>query len=235
MAKPRKKLSETPSARPPAPFTAYVALCALALLCLLAFFSPAEKIAAADNVTFIFLGIVSCVLWVPRCLAFLEAQAGSDTFALTAAMFVVYSLARRIIPEVGPGLHFPALPDDNYTFSYAAYIAVGGAFLIVPNWWKQRNGGTHPLLAALSILALLATISFLLVGRFYAVGPTERVDPSRLPDLASLLVEYGAVALLCRAACAQEATRRLALRTLPLLMLALWARFHFIPATEEAA
>lgn len=216
------------------PITAALALLALGILCALAFFCPTEKIAPADNITFLFLALVSCAFLVPRWLMFFEAQPGSGSFALTAAMFVIYSLARRVVPENGPGLHFSVLPDDQYTFSYAAYIAVFGALLVVPYWWKHRSSGTRPQLAALVIIALLAGFSFLLLGRFYPVGPTQRLDPSRLPDLGSMLVEYGCVALLCRAVCGGDATRRFALRALPFLMFALWARFHFIQPAEEA-
>jgi hypothetical protein len=212
---------------------ATLALLALGILSGLAFASPAEKIAPADTITFLFLGLTSCALFVPRWLTLFETQSGSGTFALTAAMFVVYSLARRVVPEHGWSIRFATMPDDEYIFPYAAYVALFGAILVAPYWWKYRSAGTRAILAALAVIALLAGFAFWLLGRFYPVGPTQRLDPTRLPDLYFMLIQYGCVALLCRAVAAHAPTRRLALRLLPFLMFALWARFHFIQPAEE--
>jgi hypothetical protein len=213
---------------------AYIAMAALLLIVGLAFLCPVEKVVLADRVTLLVLAATFFLLLYPPLLGLLEAQPAGVTFLLTAAMFVAYSLARRVVPEAGPRLQFASIPEDEFVFPYSAYVVVLGALFVSPYWWKVRNKWPHPLLAGLLLIAVMAGFSFWILGQHYPVGTTERVDPSSLPTLIFMIVEYGCLALLCRAVGFNWQVRRVMLRVLPPLLLALWARFHFLQPTEEA-
>jgi hypothetical protein len=213
---------------------ATVALLALGIISVLALFAPAEKLTLSDKLGLLFLGASTATLLWPPLARLLEAQPGGSTFVVTVAMFVIHSIARRWVPEHGWSMRFAAVPEDEYILPYAAYVAVLGAFFTAPFWWRRSNQWTRALLSALSLLVVLATFSFWLLGHYYPVGPTQRVDPAPMPSLAFLLIEYSCVALLCRAVCVNVRTRRLALKVLPLLLLVLWARFQFIVPPEDA-
>lgn len=214
---------------------ANVALVALLLLLGLAFFCPAERVHLADRIALLFLTTTCFVVAYTPLHRSLEAQSGGATFLFSAAMFVVYGLARRVVPEAGPSIRFAAMPNDEFIFPYAAYIAVIGAVLVAPYWWKLRSEWPRALLGGIALIALVAGFSFWLLSQYYPVGTTQRVDPSPLPTLLFLLVEYGAVALLCRAAGSHADTRRFLMKVLPLLLLALWARFHFFQPQDDDA
>jgi hypothetical protein len=211
----------------------FAALAALFLLLLWALaFWPGET-SRADALTLGVLGVVAVLLcWTPLA-RHLELQENAATFALTAAMFIVYALARRVGPSDGWALTFPwlALPDDRFVVPYAARLVVLGALLTAPLWWRNLQSWTRALLGAAALLLALAAIGFRLLASFYAVGPVEQLDPSPLPYLGMQIVEYSCLALLCNAATAHPTVRRWALRALPILLLALWARLQlFAPA-----
>jgi hypothetical protein len=211
-------------------------LAALVLLAVigLAFLNAAEP-TLADRVTLLVLGIVAAILFWTPLARHLETQHNVATFFLTSAMFIVYGMARRVGPDAGWALHFSALPGDEFVVSYAARAVVLGALLTAPAWGRHLTGWTRSLLLATGVLALLAIGSFLLLRRFYEVGPTTTLDPTPLPTLGMQTVEYGALALLCDAATRHPWTRRLVLKVLPLALLALWARHQFMaaPPVEE--
>ena len=209
------------------------ALCILLLICVLACFTPSAKVVLADKITFLFLAVVFTLFWSPL-LKVLEAQSGGGCFMLTAAMFVVYSMARRVVPENGWSMRFAGMPDDDYIFPSSAYLVVVSAMFTSPFWWRYRNNWTRALLSGIAIVAALAGFSFWLLSRYYPVGTALKLDPSALPNLFLMLIEYSCLALLCRAVGAYSPTRRFALRVLPLLLLALWSRFHFIPTEGDA-
>jgi hypothetical protein len=174
---------------------------------------------------------IAC-FWSPL-LRWFEDEPNAGSFALTAAMFVVYGLARRAGPAEGRGLQFAALPDDKFVISFAAYVVVGAALVTAPFWARHFTGWLRALLAAVVLVAALGTGAFLLLGNYYSVGPTETVDPSSLPHLGMQLVEYTALTLLCGVVGEQPLLRRWMLRLLPVLLLGLWARHHFGPAAVE--
>jgi hypothetical protein len=204
-------------------------LLAIAILALL----PGVTATPADKLTLLFLAVVAFVcFWTPLIRVF-EEQPGAANFALTAGMFVVYSLARNAGPKDGWALRFAMLPDDTFPVSYAAEIAVLCAFVTLPTWWRSMNGWIRSLLVAGVVLALLATLSFVFLGGKYVVGATEELDPTPLPTFGMQLIEYTAVALLCTAVTANPVTRRVALRILPFALLALWARHEFMAAPPK--
>jgi len=211
-------------------------LAAFALIAVfgLAFLNAAEP-TLADRVTLLALGVIAAILFWTPLARHLENQQNVAAFALTAAMFIVYGMARRVGPESGWALHFSALPGDEFVISYAARIVLLGALLSAPAWGRHLSGWARSLLLTTAVLALLAIGSFLLLRRFYEVGPTTTLDPTPLPNLGLQIVEYGALALLCDAATKHPWTRRLVLRVLPLALLALWARHQFMaaPPVEE--
>ncbi|HVF10555.1 MAG TPA: hypothetical protein VNA16_07125 [Abditibacteriaceae bacterium] len=213
-------------------------LAALALGAVIALaFSPSAEPTLADRVTLLALGIVAVVLFWTPLLRRVETQHNVAAFALTAAMFIVYGMARRAGPETGKiALQFSALPGDKFIISYAAWAVALGALLTAPAWGRHLTGWSRSFLIATVLLALLALGSFLLLRLHYPVGLGETVDPTPLPNLGLQIVEYGCLALLCDAATGHPWTRRLVLRVLPLALLALWARHQFMappPPVED--
>lgn len=204
---------------------------ALAFIVALAFSGAAEP-SLADRLTLLVLGLSGALCFWTPLLRFFEERADAATFALTLAMFVVYGMARRAAPtaETGWVLQFPLLPDDTFAVSWAARVAVLGALISMPLWLRHMNGWTRAILGALAIIAALGLGSFAFLRGFYTVGATEVLNPKPLADTLLQIVEYGALALLCSAVCAQAPSRRRVLRLLPLVLLALWVRHQFFPA-----
>ncbi len=205
---------------------------ALALVVALAFSGAAEP-SLADRLTLLILGLCGALCFWTPLLRFFEERADAATFALTLAMFVVYGMARRAGPtaETGWVLRFPLLPDDSFAVSWAARVAVLGALVSMPLWLRHMNGWTRAILGALGVVAALGLGSFTFLRGYYPVGAVDEVlNPTPLVHLWLQIVEYGALALLCSAVCAQAPSRRRVLRLLPLALLALWARHQFFPA-----
>lgn len=214
---------------------AYLALAALAIVCGIACFAPLDKVDLSDRIALLFLAVTLGIIgWTP-CLKLMDAQPGATTFALTAAMFVVYGIARRDVPDDGWSIRFAAMPDDEYVLPYSAYVVGLGALLTLPLWWRHRSDWLRGLLTGFGIIAFFAVFSFWLLSRHFKVGATEALDPSALPNLFLMLIEYGSVAILCRAVSSNTYARRYAMRFLPIALLALWARFHFFGAPAEEA
>lgn len=210
---------------------ARLALTALGMVTLLAFFAPSASL--PDRLVFLPLGLATLVFWMPYVLRRTSSHREIAAFILTAAMFLIYSLARNAGPAEGFELRFAALPDDRFVVPYSAYIVFFPALLSGPFWWRQRNNWTRSVVGAITIIALLALGSFTLLRGHFPTGPTEILDPTALPTIAMKLVEYGCVALLCHAVTAFKKTRRLALQLLPGVLLLLWARHHFFVAPAE--
>jgi type IV secretory pathway VirB2 component (pilin) len=212
-----------------------LALLTLVALCLLSL-APTVQPTLADRLTFLLLAITGAVCFWTRGSAFFEERADAATFAVTLAMFVVYGLARQALPDTGWTMNINLLPDTPQTLPVAGLVAIAGAVFTAPLWWRNRNGWTRALLAAIVVVAVLGTAMFWFLGRYYTVGETEVLDPTPLVRLLMQTVEFAALALVCSAACALTATRRILLRVLPVVLLALWARHQFFPApiVEEA-
>jgi hypothetical protein len=194
-------------------------------------FSAATKPLLADRITLPFLGVLAAAYaWTPLVRR-VVLQRDAATFALCAALFVVYGLARRVAPDEG-GLNFSG---DTYPISYAAWCAVVGAVLSAPAWLKAFEGWTRAIVSALALLAAIAFFSFNFLKGFYPAGPTEVLDTTTLVHFGMQTVEYGALALCCTGVAAHPRTRTALLTVLPVLLMALWARHQFMAgaATEE--
>lgn len=215
------------------PFFAAPAALALLVIGALAF-SGAARVTPADKVTLLFLGVLALFAWLPlpRVQTFLR-RADVASFFLTACAFIVYGLARQVAPAHGFALRFSLL-DDSFILPYAEYAALFGALFSAPLWWKYRSGWTNALLGALALITVFAAGSFWFLGRYLKVGETEELDPR--PMIVTLLqvVEYASLSLCCAAVTAHPKTRVLALRVLPIFLLALWARHTFFAAPPVA-
>jgi hypothetical protein len=207
-------------------------LLAIALLGL----SPTIQPTLADRLTLFLLALGGAVCFWTPVRRYFEERADAATFTVTMAMFIIYGLARQAGPNDGWSLTTRLLPDTPLAISYAARIAVVGAVLTAPLWWRNRNGWTRALLSAIAVVALLGLGIFWFLGRYYSIGETEVLDPSPLVRMLMQTVEFAALALVCSAACALTGTRRILLRVLPVVLLVLWARHQFfaIPIVEEA-
>lgn len=212
-------------------FLAWCALSALGLICVLALFPPETVL--ADRVALLGVGIVSAIVcWTPFSRWFL-ASAERTAFALTAAFFLIYGLARLAGPNDGFALRFSALPDDTYVVPYSAYIVVLGALITAPSWLFSRLDWTRAAFGAVLIISVLTVVSLLLLGQHYPIGPAKILDPFPIPSLAMLFVEYSCVLLLCHTVAAAHTTRRFAIRVLPGVLLLLWARYQFFMNLED--
>jgi hypothetical protein len=213
-------------------FAAVIASIALAVVVGLAF-SPAGEPTPADRVTLLTLAVLGAICFWTPLLRYFDQRPDAATFALTAALFIVYGIARRAGPDDGWALRLPALPDDPFVISWAARAVVIGAILALPLWWKQVSLWTRALLTGAAIVMAIGLSIFLFLRRYYPpVEGTEIVNPKLLVDVVLQAVEYSALALLCNAVCLHPAARRWALRVLPLVLLALWARHQFAPPAE---
>jgi len=211
---------------------AFIALLGLGLVAALAFFAP--EVGLSDRIVLPPLGLTALVFWIPFVLRRADSHQDVAAFALSAAMFVIYGMARAAGPDEGFALRFAALPEDQFVVPYSAYVVVICALLSSPLWWKRRGDWTISLLASVIVVALLSLLSFTLLKGYFPVGATEILDPSSLPALAMNLVEYSCLVLLCCAVAARKETRSLALRLLAGVLLLLWARHQFFVAPVEA-
>lgn len=215
-----------------------LAIVPLLLLVLLAF-KGEVRATPADRAALLCLALAGALcFWTPARKYFDRANGeahNAASFALTAAIFVTYNLARRAGPEEGFSLQFAFLPDDKFVVSHAAMIAVVGALATLPFAFKVLGGYTRALLIGALILGVLALGSYRLLGAHYKIGVTEVLDPTPLVHILMQLVEYGALAMLCAFATANLVVRAWLLRVLPLVLLALWARHQFAapPPVEE--
>jgi hypothetical protein len=207
---------------------AALALAAVAALALL----PTVEPTTADRVSFLLLAAVGAVCFWTRGLRFFEERADAATFALALVAYLIYGLARQAGPQEGWSLRHALLPDTPLVVPYAARIVLVAAIVTAPLWWRNRNGWTRALLAALTVVALLGFGTFVLLGRFYTVGETEVLDPTPLVQTLMQALEFAALALVCSAACAVTATRRWILRFIPIVLSVLWARYQFFPAPK---
>lgn len=217
--------------------TSLFALCALGGIALLAAFPDPQLLPPTalgpEKAALLFLALAFGVAQWPPLRRALESSRDAMTFALLTAGFVLLQLADRAGPRAGWALHSALLPDDRFVPSYALRLAVLGALLSVPAWWK--GGGPQRFVwAALLLVGALGWGSFWFLARYYPVGPTETLDPTPLPTLFLQILSYGAVAALCRAATATPASTRLALRCLPLVLLLVAAKLGFFPAPLPA-
>jgi hypothetical protein len=208
---------------------------ALAALALLAVFAlammPDARPGAADQLTLPVLGIFTALYaWTPlqRLIA---PQRETATFALCAALFVAYGLARRTVPESLPALTFN---DEEYRFSCAAWCVFAGALLSTPAWLKGMSGWMRALLGGMLALLVIGVFSFKFVGGHYPADSPSPADPKVFVLFVMQSLEFAALALCCAAAAAHPRTRSLMLAALPVLLWAVWARHRFAPAPIES-
>jgi len=211
---------------------AHLALAALGIIVMLALLAPA--VALPDKLVLLPFGLATLSFLIPSVLRRVVDHREVAAFILTAAMFLVYNLARTAGPTEGFALRFAALPDDSFVVPYSAYVAIFAALFSGPFWWRRRDNWTNSVVAGIAIIALLTLGIFSILRQYFPTGPTEILDPTPLPTLAMKLVEYGCVALLCHAVTSHKQTRRLALRLLPGVLLVLWARHQFFVPPEAA-
>jgi hypothetical protein len=245
--------SDFASSRAVALWPSLLASACLAAIALLAC-APSVQSTSADRAALLFLAVASA-LWAYSPLRHLwnraehssidgvalADDAGARNAALAAALAaasVVYPLARRFAPEMpetgGLALRFPGL-EEGFPISYAALVAIAGAIVVLFPTGRVLSGLTRAVALALGALAFFAAVSFQLLRPHYPVGATEVLDPTPLVHLGMQVVEFGALAILCHAAVAHAGVRRWLLRLLPLVLLGVLARHHFVapPAEEE--
>lgn len=154
------------------------------------------------------------------------------TFALACALSVLFPIARRYAPIESLALRFSGL-EEPFPISLATALAVVGALLTIGPTWRAWSGIVRATFVALLILVALGLGSFWLLGRFYVVGATERVDPTPLVQLAQQAVEWGAVVLLCHAATAHRKVRLWIMSAMIVALVLVWARQQSLPPVVD--
>lgn len=151
-------------------------------------------------------------------------------FCISAVMFIVYSLARRFDGGLSLTVHSGVFVGDEYAISPAAILVFIGAVLSAPSWMRQFRGWTNAVIVALMTLAVLGFGSFWFLSRFYTVGATDILDPTPLLPLAMNVLEFFFLTLVCAASCAEDKTRKVLLKSLPIMLILLFARHAFTHA-----
>lgn len=209
----------------------FFALCALAGVALLALFPDPRLLPPTallpEKTALLFLCAAFLLALAPPLHRKLSENRDAATFALLAAFFVLFHLADRAGPREGFSLRW-SLSDDQFPLSYALRLAVLGAILSFPAWWKS-GGPQRFIVAALLLIGALGSASFWFLARFFTVGTTETLDPTPLATLFLQILGYGALAALCRAATSTPATTRLILRLMPVILLVVWAKLQWFP------
>jgi len=236
---PQKLVSPVILRAPPSEFLMASLLASLALLgvAILALFPDAALLPAnarlAEKSALLCLAATFLIALWPSLQKRLVANRDAATFLLLCAFFVLFHLADRAGPREGFALHFAALPDDSFAVSYALRLAVLGALISFPAWFK-RGGPERYLFAALLLIGSFGLGSFAFLAKFYPVGATETLDPTPLPTLFLQMLGFGAIAALCRAVTASDKMTRLLFRLMPPLLLVVWAKMQFSPIPVEA-
>lgn len=218
----------------------FLALGALFGVAILALFPDGALLPAtarlSEKSALVFLLLAFLVALVPRISRKLLDNRDAATFLLISAFFVLYHLADRAGPREGFSLRLSILPDDAFPISYAFRLAILGAIISFPAWFRAQ-GPQKAIGAALALIGALGIGSFWFLARFYAIGATETLDPTPLPTLFLQILGYGAIAALCRAVTSSASATRFALRAMPLVLLLVWAKLQFVAvpiAPEEA-
>jgi len=214
-----------------------ISLAALLGIALLAFNSVTQP-SLADRATLLCLAVSSALCLLPPLRRFFERRADATAFALMAAFFIIYTLARNAGPDVGWSWQSRFLPDQPMGISWAARLVVGAAILSLGLSLVTRlrfAGITRAILVALGIFGATGIVMFNFLGHYFSVGVTgnTQLNPELLFNALQQIIEFGAVAILCQAVAADAPTRRLAMRALPVLLLLLWARHQFGPGYVE--
>ena len=186
----------------------------------------------ADDLTVVFLGLLFALAWVPKIGKRLADNRDAATWALITVGFIFLQLADRTGP-VKNLFTIKSIQDDPYGISAAGVCAIAGALLGLPAWIKDGGPAKWVALAAV-LVGALGAVNFWFLAQHYQVGATAILDPTPLPTLYIQLVEYGCLALTCRAATASPALRTWIWRTLPVALLVVRLGHHFLPKPPEA-
>ena len=219
--------------RQPNALFAIPALLALAFVVALALFPDPKLLSAAemgpDKLTLLFLVVCFLVALVPALSRHLIENRDAATWAVLVAGVIVFHIADRAGPRAG-GLSVPwaLTPDEPLAISYAMRAIVLGA-LFSAGAWVRGGAPDRAIIVGLVLLGVVGFESFNLLSRFYKVGVVETLDPTPLGTLLIQVLAYVCLALCARAATATLLTRNILFKTMPLLLLAIWARHKFAP------
>jgi len=207
--------------------TGWFAVVALWLVGLLALLPDVSGDFSVPLTFFILLLASFIVCWTPFCEK-LEKHSDVAMFCVTAVMFIVYGLARRFDGGVALTVHSGIFVGDEYSISPAAIVVFAGAVLSAPAWTRQFRGWAKAVVIALLTLAVLGFGSFWFLGQYYTVGATEILDPTPLLPLAMNVLEFFFLTLVCVAACAGATTRKVLLKSIPIMLILLFGRHAFM-------
>lgn len=220
--------------RSPHPLFAVPALLALAIVSALALFPDPRLLGPAEigpeKLTLLFLAVCFVIALVPAFARHFIENRDAATWAVLVAGVILYHIAERAGPRAGEGfaLNWSLSPDEPLAISYAMRVVVFGA-LLSAGAWAAQGGPARTFVGGLLGLGILGAGMFWLLSRYYTVGVVETLDPTPLGTLLVQIVGYACLGLCARAATATRSMRRVLLRLVPLLLLAVWARHQFAP------
>ncbi|PQV62998.1 hypothetical protein B1R32_11740 [Abditibacterium utsteinense] len=187
----------------------------------------------SEKTALIFLAATFFVALWPSLQKRIIAHRDAATFLLLCAFFVIFHIADRAGPREGFALKFSSLPDDSFAISYALRLAILGALVSFPAWFKD-GGPQRFVFAALLLVGFFGLGSFWFLTRFYPVGVTETLDPTPLPTLFLQILGFASIAALCRAVTASQKWMRFIFCGMPLVLLLVWAKLQLFPLPVEA-
>jgi hypothetical protein len=208
-------------------WTGWCAVGALWLVGILALLPDVSGDFSVPLTLFVLLLASIIVCWTPVCDK-LQEHPDVATFCVTAVMFIVYGLARRFDGGASLTIHSGIFVGDEYVISPAAILIFIGAIISAPSWIRQFRGWVNAVVVALLTLAVLGFASFWFLSRYYTVGATEILDPTPLLPLAMNILEFFFLTVVCVAACAANNTRKVLLKSIPIMLFLLWGRHAFI-------
>jgi len=208
-------------------WTGWCAVGVLWLVGLLALLPDVSGDFSVPLTLFVLLLASIIVCWTP-VYGRLREHSDIATFCVTAVMFIIYGLARRFDGGVSLTVHSGIFVGDEYAISPAAILVFIGAVISAPVWIRQFRGWAKAVIIALLMLTVLGFGSFWFLGQYYTVGPTDILDPTPLLPLAMNVLEFFFLTLVCVAACAADNTRKVLLKSLPIMLILLWGRHAFV-------
>lgn len=208
-------------------WTGWCAVGALWLVGLLALLPDVSGDFSVPLTLFVLLLTSIIVCWTPVCDK-LREHSDVATFCVTAVMFIIYGLARRFDGGASLTIHSGIFVGDEFAISPAAILIFIGAIISAPSWMRQFRGWANAVLVALLTLAVLGFASFWFLSRYYTVGATEILDPTPLLPLAMNVLEFFILTLVCVAACAADNTRKVLLKSIPIMLVFLFCRHAFM-------
>lgn len=189
---------------------------------------PPEKF-GPDKITLLFLILAFALANIPKLREKAIENRDFVPFLTLCASVILFHLADRGPHSDSIQIAFGFAKDESVVVSYAACLAILGAILGTPAWWKSDGKYEKYFVAGTLLLGIFGYAALKFLGGYYDIGLDKTLDAAPTATLLVQVVSYAALALCVRAATATEMLRGLVLRVFPAVLLVVWARHQFAP------